>query len=191
MTTAFIFPGQGSQHVGMAKDYFRKYKAIFRELFDEANDVLGFNLKQLCFYGPLDQLTATEVTQPAILTVSVGVLRLFVAEGILPDMVAGHSVGQFAALVAAEVVDFADALKIVRKRGQYMSDVKQLGGMVAVVTANERQIDNILSMCDLYDLDFAAYNSLNQVVFSGSIAKIQNLHNQISGIPGVRVFVVR
>src|SRR5436190_19547104 len=119
---AFIFPGQGSQHPGMGKDLAEKFPAA-RQVFEEADEALGFSLSELCFNGPAEQLQLTENTQPAILTVSTAALRAMQSEGFpLPDFVAGHSLGEYSALVAGGAVQLRDALKTVRARGRYMQE---------------------------------------------------------------------
>lgn len=117
--TAFIFPGQGSQYAGMGKSLAEAYPEAAR-IFDQADAALGFSLSKLCFEGPDDQLKLTENTQPALLTVSVAANAVLAGNGIRPDFVAGHSLGEYSALVAAGALDFSDAVKLVRKRGQYM-----------------------------------------------------------------------
>ena len=120
MTNIFLFPGQGSQHAGMGKDLAENFP-IARQLFEEANDALGFDLASLCFNGPEEDLKLTAITQPAILTVSVAALRVLQQEtGLVPDYAAGHSLGEYSALVSAGALQFYDAIKIVRTRGQAM-----------------------------------------------------------------------
>ncbi|MGX4668271.1 ACP S-malonyltransferase [Cerasibacillus sp. JNUCC 74] len=186
MNISFLFPGQGSQHVGMSKDYYNRYKDIYINIFEKAKQSLGFDLKLICFSGPNDRLTATEVAQPAILTASVGVYLLLMEQGIQPNYVAGHSVGQFAALVAAGALTYSDALKIVHKRGQCMRAVKQSGKMVAVVGSKEEQIECIINQSYEAEVDIAGYNSPLQVVFSGAAKNIELFYEQVEQIPGVR-----
>ena len=132
--TAFIFPGQGSQAVGMGKDLFDNF-SISREVFEEADDALGFSLSEMCFSGTAEDLALTSNTQPAILTVSVAAFRAMVSEGFpIPDFIAGHSLGEYSALVAAGAMDFSDAVKTVRKRGNYMQDAVPFGvGAMAAI----------------------------------------------------------
>ena len=123
---AFIFPGQGSQKVGMGKALADAFP-ICRETFEEADAALGEPLSRLCFEGPEDQLTLTENTQPAILAVSIAACRLLASRGIAPAFVAGHSLGEYSANVAAGTFAFADALRIVRRRGRYMQEAVPVG----------------------------------------------------------------
>src|ERR1700679_4044637 len=123
---AFLFPGQGSQAVGMGKDLFEKFP-IARQTFEEADDALGYKLSQLCFDGPEDQLRLTEITQPAILTVSVAGLRVLEPRIPNPASVAGHSLGEYSAHVSAGTFVFADAVRAVRNRGKYMQEAVPVG----------------------------------------------------------------
>src|SRR5438270_12550928 len=116
---AFLFPGQGSQVVGMGKELSANHP-IARLTFEEADAALGYKISQLCFEGPEDQLKLTEITQPAILTVSVAALRVLKDEGVQPQYLAGHSLGEYSAHVAAGTISFADALRTVRNRGKCM-----------------------------------------------------------------------
>lgn len=132
---AFIFPGQGSQAVGMGKDLFDNF-TVSREVFEEADDALGFSLSEMCFAGTSDDLALTANTQPAILTVSIAAFRAMTAEGFkAPDFVAGHSLGEYSALVAANAISFSDAVKTVRKRGTYMQKAVPpgAGAMAAIL----------------------------------------------------------
>jgi [acyl-carrier-protein] S-malonyltransferase len=132
--TAFIFPGQGSQAVGMGKDLFDNFPAS-REVFEEADDALGFKLSEMCFAGDEADLQLTANTQPAILTTSVAAFRAMESEGFpSPDYVAGHSLGEYSALVAAGAMSFADAVRTVRRRGTYMQEAVPVGvGAMAAI----------------------------------------------------------
>src|SRR5271156_5859362 len=131
--SAFLFPGQGSQSVGMGKELAAMYP-VARETFDEADAALGYKLSQLCFEGPEDQLKLTEITQPAILTVSVAAWRVLQSKGIAPVYVAGHSLGEYSAHVAAGTLAFADAVRTVRNRGKYMQEAVPVGvGAMAAI----------------------------------------------------------
>src|SRR3954451_2241651 len=130
---AFIFPGQGSQSVGMGKDLAENFP-IARQTFEEADAVLGYNISDLCFNGPEEKLKLTEITQPAILTASVTAYRVLQEKGITPAMVAGHSLGEYSAHVAAGTLSFADAVRTVRNRGRYMQEAVPVGvGAMAAI----------------------------------------------------------
>jgi [acyl-carrier-protein] S-malonyltransferase len=122
----FLFPGQGSQAVGMGRDLAEKFPVALRT-FEEADDALGFPLSKLCFEGPEEQLKLTEFTQPAIFTVSIAAQRVLAEKGITPDFVAGHSLGEYSANVAAGVLSFANAVCAVRSRGQFMQEAVPAG----------------------------------------------------------------
>ena len=143
---AFLFPGQGAQVVGMGKDFFDTYD-LAKKRFTEADEALGSSISKLCFEGPADQLQLTEHTQPAILTVAVIAAELLRAEGIEPEIAAGHSLGEYAALVAAGVLSFQDAVLLVHKRGAYMQEAVPVGegAMAAVIGLDD---ETIISVCD-------------------------------------------
>lgn len=142
---AFLFPGQGAQVVGMGKDFFDTYD-LAKKRFAEADEALGYSISKLCFEGPADQLQLTEHTQPAILTVAVIAAELLRAEGIEPEIAAGHSLGEYAALVAASVLSFQDAVVLVHKRGAYMQEAVPVGegAMAAVIGLDD---DTIIAVC--------------------------------------------
>ena len=165
---AFVFPGQGSQYVEMGKDFYDNYE-VAREYFDKANEILDIDLKKLCFEGPEDELTETQNTQPAIFTVSMIAYEILKAEGIEPNMVAGHSLGEYAALCSAGVFDFETGLKLVRKRGELMASAVSEGskGTMAAIIALKR--DKIEEICSEVDgvCELANINSPIQIVISG------------------------
>lgn len=174
--TAFIFPGQGSQYVGMGKALAENFP-IAAETFAQANDALGFDLRRLCFEGPEEQLKLTANTQPAILTVSVAALRVLRQElGWGADYVAGHSLGEYSALVAAGGMGFADAVRIVRLRGQYMQEAVPVGegGMAAVLGLGPQEVEELCHRAANGEvLAPANFNSPGQIVISGHMRAIE------------------
>lgn len=171
--TAWIFPGQGSQQVGMGQDLAEAYPQV-RRLYDEADEILGFSLSNLCFEGPRETLDDTLNTQPAIFVSSLGVLQALEAEGSLPPaaMMAGHSLGELTALVAAGAMDFADGLRLVRERGRLMklAGERNPGGMAAVLKMDTAEVEEACQQAgDETDrpVQVANYNSPGQVVISG------------------------
>lgn len=166
-----LFPGQGSQFVGMGQKLYQDF-SIAKETFAEANEVLGFDLQKLCFAGDLKELTKTENAQPAILTVSLAAFRAFQeATGFVPQFAAGHSLGEYSALVSAGAIKFADGLRIVKKRGEYMQRAVPIGigTMMAVMNSNYEMIREICQEVsnDQEKVVVANYNSNDQIVISG------------------------
>ncbi|MFB3918238.1 MAG: ACP S-malonyltransferase [Terriglobales bacterium] len=172
---AFLFPGQGSQSVGMGKELAEKYP-VARETFEEADAALSFKLSQLCFEGPEDKLKLTENTQPAILTVSVAIVRILREKGIVPDVAAGHSLGEYSAHVAAGTLAFTDAVLAVRNRGRYMQEAVPVGqgAMAAVLGLNASVVNSICEqaaqglVCQAANL-----NSPDQIVISGAKVAVE------------------
>jgi [acyl-carrier-protein] S-malonyltransferase len=167
--TAFLFPGQGSQFAGMGKALAETYP-VARRTFDEADEALGFALSTLCFEGPDDQLKLTENTQPALLAVSVAAFEVLREMGVSPDFVAGHSLGEYSALVAAGSLRFADALRLVRKRGRYMQEAVPpgVGAMAALLKLPEEKLPGVLAEAAQGEVVSAAnLNSPDQVVIAG------------------------
>jgi [acyl-carrier-protein] S-malonyltransferase len=180
-----VFPGQGSQTPGMGKDLAEKF-AVARQVFEEADDALGFSISRLCFAGPVEELQLTENTQPAILTTSVAAFRAARENGLeAPAFVAGHSLGEYSALVAAGVLEFADAVKIVRARGHYMQEAVPVGtgAMAAVIGAELSAIENA---CEQARGDqvcaVANSNSPNQVVIAGNTQAVDRAIELLKGV---------
>lgn len=176
MTTALLFPGQGSQRVGMGRDLAHDY-ATAKQVFEEADDALGFSISTICFDGPQDELTLTKHTQPAILANSVAVLRTLEAErGLTFDIAAGHSLGEWTALVAAGALKFADAVRLVHLRGKAMQDAVPEGkGAMAAIMGLE--LDAVTKVCaEAAGDEVCAPANLNgggQIVISGSAGAVE------------------
>ncbi|MGB8537682.1 MAG: ACP S-malonyltransferase [Acidobacteriaceae bacterium] len=174
--TAFLFPGQGSQSVGMGRDLASSFP-VARRTFEEANDALGFDLAHLCFQGPEEQLRLTEFTQPAIFTVSVAALRVLAEAGVTADFVAGHSLGEYSANVAAGAIDFAAAARTVRRRGQLMQEAVPAGqGSMAAILG--MPAEDLIAVCrdassEGAPVQPANLNSPEQTVISGATAAVE------------------
>jgi len=174
---AFLFPGQGSQAVGMGKDLHNKF-SVARHTFEEADPALGYSISQLCFDGPEEKLKLTEITQPAILTVSIAAQRVLAEKEIAPQFVAGHSLGEYSAHVCAGTLKFADAVRLVRNRGKYMQEAVPVGvGAMAAILA--LPIEELLPVCEQAARETAEVvspaniNSPDQVVISGNKAAVE------------------
>ncbi len=172
---AFLFPGQGSQAVGMGKELAEKYP-IARQTFDEANDALGYKLSQLCFEGPEEKLRMTEITQPAILSASIAAWRVLNEKGLTPRFVAGHSLGEYSAHVAAGTITFADAVRTVRNRGKYMQEAVPVGvgAMAAIVGMDLEKVTAVCSDASQGEVcEPANINSPEQIVISGHAGAVE------------------
>ncbi len=175
MKTAFLFPGQGSQHVGMGSQLADSYP-VARKVFEEADRVLGMRLASLCFEGPDEELRLTVNTQPAILTTSIAALRVLEERGARPDFVAGHSLGEYSALVAAGSLKFDDALRAVRKRGLYMQEAVPPGegAMAALIGLDIGTVESICAeSSNLGVCAPANMNSPNQTVIAGHRSAVE------------------
>ncbi|MCC7173829.1 MAG: ACP S-malonyltransferase [Bryobacterales bacterium] len=167
--TAFLFPGQGSQYAGMGRSLNSRFPAV-RRVFEQVDQAIGFPLSKLCFEGPEQDLKLTHNTQPALLAVSAAAAQVLMEKGIQPDYVAGHSLGEYSALVAAGCLDLSEALRLVRKRGAYMQDAVPVGvgAMAALLKLPEGALDAILEQAAQGDVVSAAnFNSPDQVVIAG------------------------
>jgi [acyl-carrier-protein] S-malonyltransferase len=172
---AFLFPGQASQYAGMGRDLSDNFSAA-REIFAQADETLGFALSKLCFDGPEEQLKLTENTQPAILSVSASASRVLREHSIVPDFVAGHSLGEYSALVAAGSLEFSAAVKLVRQRGRYMQEAVPVGegAMAAILGLAPAVVAEICrKAADSEVISPANLNSPEQTVISGNAAAVK------------------
>ena len=173
---AFIFPGQGSQYVGMGRELFENF-SVAKKIFEEADDTLHFSVSVLCFKGPEEALKLTENTQPAVLTTSVAALKVLQAEkGMTSQFTAGHSLGEYSALVASEALSFSQAVKVVRLRGKFMQEAVPVGeGAMAAVLGMERE--QVEKLCEEISsgevLAPANFNSPGQIVIAGHSKAVQ------------------
>lgn len=187
---AFVFPGQGAQAVGMGRDIYES-DAAAKSIFDRADDALGYSLSTLIFEGPDAELKITYHTQPALLTTSIAYLELFKAKGLHPDFVAGHSLGEYSALVAAGVLSFEDAVRTVRARGEFMEQAVPSGqGAMAAVLGGDRQA--LQQLCEAVSADagvveLANLNCPGQIVISGSKEGVQGIVDRGKEIGAKRV----
>lgn len=176
MKTAFVFPGQGSQKVGMLQDLYNEY-AIVRQRFAEADEALGYSISKLCFEGPDTELVKTANTQPAILTASIACYEVLKEKGFTPDIVGGHSLGEYSALVAAGVLKFADAVYLVHKRGEFMQEAVPIGkGAMAAILALPRE--QVVEICQQVNDEVGSVQAVNfncpgQIVIAGETAAVE------------------
>lgn len=174
MKIAFVFPGQGSQYVGMGKDIYEHYP-VAKEVFQQASDALGYDVADLCFNGPVEELNRTFRTQPCILTVSSALNSVLKEKGIQPSVVAGHSLGEYSALVAAEVISLKDSVSLTEKRGRFMQEAvpEGKGLMAAILGLDREKVDEI---CNSLISGYAAaanYNCPGQIVIAGEKTAVE------------------
>jgi [acyl-carrier-protein] S-malonyltransferase len=172
---AFLFPGQGSQAVEMGKELSAQH-AVARQTFEEADEALGYKLSQICFEVLYEQLRLTEITQPAILTTSVAAWRVLKEKGVSPSFVAGHSLGEYSAHVAAGTLSFADAVRTVRNRGKYMQEAVPVGvgAMAAILGMEHEKVTAVCAEAAQGEVcDAANINSGEQIVISGNTAAVE------------------
>jgi malonyl CoA-acyl carrier protein transacylase len=181
----YVFPGQGAQSKGMGGTLFDEFK----ELTAQADEILGYSIKELCLTDPSANLSQTQYTQPALYIVNaLSYLKKIKEIGKKPDFVAGHSLGEYDALLAAGAFDFATGLQMVKKRGELMSHATG-GGMAAVVGLNEDQIADVLKQNNLQGIDLANFNSPTQIVISGLKTDIEKAQPIFEGHKAVQMFI--
>jgi [acyl-carrier-protein] S-malonyltransferase len=171
---AYVFPGQGSQYVGMGYEFYQNFNAA-KKIFDTADEVLGYSLTELCFEGPFEKLSQTQYSQPAILTTSIACLEVLRENlpTIHPIYVAGHSLGEYSALVSAQGIEFKEAVKLVQQRANFMQEATEenLGGMLAILGLTKIEIEVICSR--IPDVEIANINCPGQIVISGLKAVLE------------------
>jgi len=190
---AFIFPGQGSQSVGMGFDFaqeFPEFKDVFQKYLHIADQKLGFKLSQIIETGPAEELKKTEITQPALLTVSSAMAEFQTQKGVQAQMALGHSLGEYSALVYAGAIDFADAVHIVHLRGKFMSEAVPhgVGGMAALVGGSAEDAKKLceISVEASEVLQASVFNCPGQIVISGNTSAIDRAEKNLAQVPGIR-----
>jgi len=190
---AFVFPGQGSQAVGMGKDLHEQFDTA-RAIFKAADQALGISITDMCFNGPEEELKKTYNTQPAILTVSIACYEVLKQHGIKPDIVAGHSLGEYSALVAAGSLSFSDAVQLVRKRGQFMQEAVPLGeGSMAAIIGLDR--DKVVEICrqveaEVGEVQAVNFNCPGQIVIAGTTAAVEKANELLKAAGAKRAILL-
>jgi [acyl-carrier-protein] S-malonyltransferase len=172
---AFVFPGQGSQHVGMGKDLWEHFDEV-KSLYAEASSALGYDMKELSFNGPKEELNKTFHTQPSLLTASIAAYRVLSARGVTPYVVAGHSLGEYSAIVAAGVVSFGDAVVLTEKRGTFMQEAVPEGEglMAAIIGLGRNDVDELCLSVESGYVSPANYNCPGQIVIAGEKKAVED-----------------
>ena len=190
---AFVFPGQGAQSIGMGKDFYDNYD-VAKKFFDEADEVLGYSIKKMCFEGSEDDLKLTANTQPAILIVSVIANEVLKSNGIQPDIAGGHSLGEYSALVAADVIDFKDAVMLVHKRGQFMQEAVPVGegAMAAIIGLDDEKIVEICNKIstEVREVQAVNFNCPGQTVIAGTTKGVESAVEDLKSLGAKKAVVL-
>lgn len=189
---AFLFPGQGAQYVGMGKEIYENSN-IAMEIFDKADEELGFPISKLCFEGSKEELDKTENTQPAILAMSIAVLKVLEEKGIKADAAAGLSLGEYSALVYSEVLSFEDAVKLVKKRGKYMQEAvpQGIGTMAAVLGLDSEKVKEACTAASSKGIvEVANYNCPGQIVIAGEVAAVEYACEKVKELGAKRAIML-